>query len=922
MVSRISASEEGLKIINLARERKGWAKAEETWFQSALTSKSTLKRFWLKKRIDQEVFVAICEQVGVKDWQAIVAQPPPTAPMPPNPRAYKTDTWVGRSTIIDELLPKLQDKTRLVWITGISGIGKTTLGECLASRAWESNPTFRWDHLEVSEGQGADFTTIAADLLAKLGDRELDPQERNDPKRLTDRLVRKLQSSCYWVQLDSLERLLNPEQGTEFADDHWVIFLRRCLTERDFGSRLVLTAQALPSVLVEFADRYPNVWAAKTLAGLSANELQNEHLEFFGKHGVVVDEANQAVLSKLGQVYEGHTLVLQVMSGEIQADFAGDAGRYWVVNQQEFEQVARSLDAKRLDETEYNDELDRRVRDRVKQSLQQLPTDARDLLLRSSVYRRPVPKKFWLGLIDDRSVSHQKEAYRVLSDRAFVEREGIYQKLFLIRQHNLVRAVASDLLKVDTQRWHTAERQAAHFWLTTYAPVTDALNLEAVRGYLEAVNHYCEVGDGDAVRELFTNPIDTPAKSTLSRQLDTWSYYQEEIHLGQKLLGKYGPATDIKCWNDIGNGYFGLGDYPKATEAYENCLRIAREIGDCRGEGHALGGLGNVYTRLGQYEQAINCYQQYLTIAREIGDHWGESASLGSLGVAYKNLGQYERAIACHQQCLTIAREIGNRRSEGYALGNLGLAYKNLGQYEQAVDYHQQQLTIAREIGDRWGESNALSSLGLAHNRLGQYERAIDCHQQCLTIAREIGNRWSESNALGNLGSPHVCLGQNEQAIDCYQQCLTIAREIGHRRAESASLGNLGITYEKLGEYAKAVDYAEQHLASARKIGDRQGEGSGFRELGVALLRQQNITEALENLQFALRIFQEVKSRDDESQALKNLAELHQVLGEIELARQYCQQALELATELGIPLADECRTLQEEIENNTSVSSG
>jgi len=45
------------------------------------------------------------------------------------------------------------------------------------------------------------------------------------------------------------------------------------------------------------------------------------------------------------------------------------------------------------------------------------------------------------------------------------------------------------------------------------------------------------------------------------------------------------------------------------------------------------------------------------------------------------------------------------------------------------------------------------------------------------------------------------------------------------------------------------------------------------------------------------------------------LAELHQALGEVEVARQYCQQALALARELGIPLAAECEALQLKMQN-------
>jgi len=45
------------------------------------------------------------------------------------------------------------------------------------------------------------------------------------------------------------------------------------------------------------------------------------------------------------------------------------------------------------------------------------------------------------------------------------------------------------------------------------------------------------------------------------------------------------------------------------------------------------------------------------------------------------------------------------------------------------------------------------------------------------------------------------------------------------------------------------------------------------------------------------------------------LADLHQALGVIEVARQYCQQALVLATELGIPLKAECEALQLKMQN-------
>ena len=55
---------------------------------------------------------------------------------------------------------------------------------------------------------------------------------------------------------------------------------------------------------------------------------------------------------------------------------------------------------------------------------------------------------------------------------------------------------------------------------------------------------------------------------------------------------------------------------------------IAREIGDRRGEGNALGNLGIAYADLGQVEKAIGYYEQRLVIAREIGDRRGGTQTI------------------------------------------------------------------------------------------------------------------------------------------------------------------------------------------------------------------------------------------------------------------------------------------------------
>jgi tetratricopeptide (TPR) repeat protein len=122
-----------------------------------------------------------------------------------------------------------------------------------------------------------------------------------------------------------------------------------------------------------------------------------------------------------------------------------------------------------------------------------------------------------------------------------------------------------------------------------------------------------------------------------------------------------------------------------------------------------------------------------------------------------------------------------------------------------------------------------------------------------------------------------------------------------------------------LGQYELASDFDLQYLTIAREIDDRLGEGIALVNTGATQLKLEQYPKSLTNIQTALEIFREIGNKTNEAKALKTLAELHQALGKVEVARQPCQQALALATELGIPLAEKCRQLMAQLEPSREV---
>lgn len=358
--------------------------------------------------------------------------------------------------------------------------------------------------------------------------------------------------------------------------------------------------------------------------------------------------------------------------------------------------------------------------------------------------------------------------------------------------------IETSVIKSIKPQWKRTHYRAAINWLTKYKSQPAVSNLEKVRGYLEAFHHLCEVEDWEKAGEILSITLNISTNEEFHLQLGNWGYYQQQIELYRRILGKLDVAWDCLCLNNLGNAYRSLGNYSASITAQQTYLEIALLIEDRRGVGKALGGLGNVCQCLGDYENAIDFYQRSLKILQKLGDRKGEGAVLGNLGAVYTYLEDYQVAIACHQQSFAIAREIGDRHEEGRLLGNLGAIYNDLKTYSIALDYAKQHLTIAREIGDRYGEGIALGNLGNISHSQGDYRTAIDYHQQSLAITWEIGSLQEVGNALGNLSNAYRFQGDYYAAIHYQQQGLAIAQEIVDMNGVANSWFNLGFILARL----------------------------------------------------------------------------------------------------------------------------
>ena len=447
--------------------------------QASAIEVSVATKFQLDKQIqDEEKRIGELEEELIALEQSLhipvahTSESTQTSPEPqrakqmtsPNFFAYD-DSWVGRDRLIQDLSDRIRGNSRLLILVGITGIGKTALGERLAVEIsdWFDND---WSHYHQEnfddEQQTSDFASVAARWLEKWGTL-VTPDDRKDAQRLLTRLIKHLRENRYLIQMDSLENILqgNEEEGwSDFKDEWWLKFFDSYLKLDSCDSFFILTSQDLPGQIEEVGTRSQNFWYCQPLSGLE----KPEQIALFEKTELYIssDAVSRTYLERIGSAYEGHPLALRVIAGEIKnKPFEGNVLAYWNKYGNEVEEVERAIaeaqagvsvgadDKWQLDR--FTNTLRRNVRSRLSKTFTRLKKDARwayILLCEASVYRCPVPEDFWLSHLEDwdQNEKDQKLALEMLRERYLVE-ELIEDNQCLLRQHNLIRSVSLEQLK-------------------------------------------------------------------------------------------------------------------------------------------------------------------------------------------------------------------------------------------------------------------------------------------------------------------------------------------------------------------------------------------------------------------------------------------------------------------------------------------
>ena len=295
--------------------------------------------------------------------------------------------------------------------------------------------------------------------------------------------------------------------------------------------------------------------------------------------------------------------------------------------------------------------------------------------------------------------------------------------------------------------------------------------------------------------------------------------------------------------------------------------------------------------------RALKLVQRGLALATERSDIYELTCARGRV---LQDLGTIPEAVEAYGRALEFAADDAERCRAW--LGQAG-GMRITDQFDEAFAVLEQ----AEMAASRHGLATELARVhylrGSLYFPLGKIDGCLQEHELARRHAEEAGSAELEARALSGLADAHSMRACIKTAHDYFDHCIEIAREHGFGRIEVANRHMRGIMRYYQNDLRGAADDTLGGAEGAAKVGQQRAEMVARAASGYILPDLGELDGAKEQCEQALALARHLGARRFEASSLRHLARVIAAQGHAAEALSLLDEAYTISSESGITFA-------------------
>jgi class 3 adenylate cyclase/tetratricopeptide (TPR) repeat protein len=332
------------------------------------------------------------------------------------------------------------------------------------------------------------------------------------------------------------------------------------------------------------------------------------------------------------------------------------------------------------------------------------------------------------------------------------------------------------------------------------------------------LGEYARIRDALREAEAFAQTLDDQRRLGLISAFMMENYWRDgepdrAIESGQRALALAEVSGDVASrvmtTYYLGRGYWGLGDYRRATDLLERTASEGDLVRERFGNPFppsvgALAYLAWCLAERGEFAAGIARGAAAVRIAEAVDQPLSFIVASFGLGGVHLTRGDLQSAISVLERGLDLCRVWDIRFWFPLLASPLGYAYALCGQGAEALPLQEQAMEHLAAMGIMGGYALYAARLSESYWLTGRLEDASPMARRALALARAHKEQGHEAYALRLLGEIAVTRDAAAEAEVYYRQALALAEELGMRPLVAHCYLGLGTLYSKKGQMAQA----------------------------------------------------------------------------------------------------------------------